>query len=280
MFGISAFAETPFASLAGYTLSISITGVQADGAVGSVTEISSVGINGDQTVGEVGSVVLGKSADLNGVTASGQTGFVDVGDRPLAITGVSASGSVESVGPVVNTEISGVLVYGEPGGVSKEPFTTIAGVFAIGQVGSVIFTKEIAISGVGGEGAVGSVQQSASPTLTSASASGVLGTFGVYHENEIISSGGWGTGTWGQAEWGVGVGYPPATSAQVGSVSPGNAQNITGLQANGYVGTFGVIHINGLLSVLARGYAGNVSDYFWTTIDDNQDPNWHNIDNE
>ena len=280
MFGISALAETPFASLAGYTLSISITGVQADGAVGSVTEISSVGINGDATYGEVGSVVIGKEAALDGAAASGQTGSVSVGGRSFAITGVSASGSVESVGPVVAPEISGVLLYGEPGGVSEEPFTTISEVFAIGQIGSVIFTKEIAISGVGGEGAVGSVQQGASPTLTSASASGVLGTFGVYHENEIISSGGWGTGTWGEAEWGVGVGYPPATSAQVGNVVPGNAQNITGLQADGYVGTFGVIHINGLLSALARGYAGNVSDYFWTTIDDNQDPNWHNIDNE
>jgi hypothetical protein len=280
MFGISAFAETPFASLAGYTLSISITGVQADGAVGSVTEISSVGLNGAQAEGEVGSVVIGKEAALDGAAASGQTGFVDVGDRSFAITGVSASGSIESVGPVVAPEISGVLLYGEPGGVSEEPNITISEVFAIGEIGSVIFTKEIAINGVAGGGAVGSVQQGVSPTLTSASASGELGTFGVYHENEIINAGGWGTGTWGENVWGIGVGYPPATSGQVGNVVPGNAQNITGLQANGYVGTFGVIHINGLLSVLAQGYAGNVSDYFWTTIDDNQDPNWHNINNE
>jgi hypothetical protein len=282
MFGISAFAETPFASLAGYTLSISITGVQADGAVGSVTEVSSAGLNGAQAAGEVGSVVFGKDVTLDGAAAFGQTGSVSAGDRPLEITGVSASGSVESVGPVVAPEISGVLLYGEPGGVSEEPNITIAGVYAIGEIGSVIFTKEIAINGVAGAGAVGSVGGASDRAveLSGVTASGVLGTFGVYHENEIISSGGWGTGTWGQAEWGVGVGYPPPTSAQVGSVSPGNAQNITGLQANGYVGTFGVIHINGLLSVLARGYAGNVSNYFWTTIDDNQDPNWHNIDNE
>jgi hypothetical protein len=57
-----------------------------------------------------------------------------------------------------------------------------------------------------------------------------------------------------------------------------NAPALTGVLANGYVGTFsGVIHTNGLLGVLALGYAGDVADYFWTTIDDNQTPDWHNI---
>jgi hypothetical protein len=28
---------------------------------------------------------------------------------------------------------------------------------------------------------------------------------------------------------------------------------------------------------MARGNVGNVSNYFWTTIDDNQIPDWHNI---
>jgi hypothetical protein len=200
----------------------------------------------------------------------------------IALNGVQASGAVGSMVPSVTFELSGNLSYGEPGGVSEEPNITIAGVYAIGEIGSVIFTKEIAINGVGGEGAVGSVGGASdrSTELSGVSASGVLGTFGVYHENEIISSGGWGTGTWGENVWGIGAGYPPATSAQVGNVSPGNAQNITGLVANGYVGTFGVIHINGLLSVLAQGYVGNVSNYFWTTIDDDQTPNWVNINNE
>jgi len=36
MFGISAFAEAPFASLAGQTVVVALTGVQASGAVGTV----------------------------------------------------------------------------------------------------------------------------------------------------------------------------------------------------------------------------------------------------
>lgn len=77
MFGISAFAEAPFASLAGQTIIVALTGVQASGAVGTVTEDSSVA--------------------LTGVEAAGAVGTVTVGERALALTGVEAIGAVGTV---------------------------------------------------------------------------------------------------------------------------------------------------------------------------------------
>ena len=216
MFGISSFAEAPFASLAGQNNLIALTGVQADGAVGTV--------------------VFTKATD---------------------ITGVSADGAVGSVSASISVALTGVT--------------------AAGEVGTVVYTLPVALSGVEGSGFVGSVTVEGSPVLSGVSANGSLGTLGVLHENAIIASGGWGTGTWGEAEWGVGVGYPPPISAQVGTVSPANTKDISGVQADGAVATLGVVHTNSLLSVLALGYAGNVSDYFWTTIDTDQTPNWVTI---
>ena len=151
---------------------------------------------------------------------------------------------------------------------AETPFASLAGQSSL-----------IALTGVQADGAVGTVVFTRTAELSGVSASGSVGTLGVLHENAIIAAGGWGTGTWGEAEWGVGVGYPPATSAQVGTVGPVSTQSVSGLQANGSVGTFGVIHINGLLSALALGYVGDVSDYYWTTIDTDQTPNWVDINN-
>jgi hypothetical protein len=108
-------------------------------------------------------------------------------------------------------------------------------------------------------------------------ASGAVDTLGVLHENALGHGDGWGTGAWGEYAWGEGPPNPVGITGEVGNVSSGQALDVTGVQARGFVGTFGVIHINGLLSVLARGNVGNVADYFWTTIDDNQNPDWHNI---
>ena len=56
MFGIAAFAEAPFASLSGQTVVVALTGVQASGAVGTVTEVNSVALTGVVAAGAVGSV--------------------------------------------------------------------------------------------------------------------------------------------------------------------------------------------------------------------------------
>jgi hypothetical protein len=98
------------------------------------------------------------------------------------------------------------------------------------------------------------------------------------HENGLNTEGGWGSGTWGEYGWGEGPVNTTFISGQVGTVIPGKVADLTGVEARGLVGTFGVTHTNGLSGVLLRGYVGNVSNYFWTTIDDNQNPDWHNVD--
>ena len=75
MFGVSAFAETPFAS---QTVSIFLTGVQATGAVGTV--------------------IYELPRALTGVQATGAVGNITMGGRVVALTGVGATGQVGNVG--------------------------------------------------------------------------------------------------------------------------------------------------------------------------------------
>jgi len=73
MFGISAFAEAPFASLAGGN--IVLTGIQASGAVGNVTETNTPTEDGVQATGGVGTITMGiRFVALSGVSANGQVG--------------------------------------------------------------------------------------------------------------------------------------------------------------------------------------------------------------
>jgi len=69
MFGISAFAETSFASLAGQATLVALTGVQASGFAGTI-------------------------GNLDGLVAIGSVGTIGMGQRSVAISGVSASGQV------------------------------------------------------------------------------------------------------------------------------------------------------------------------------------------
>jgi hypothetical protein len=73
MFGISAFAETPFASEKVATF---LSGVQAAGAVGAVLYEAARAITGVASAGAVGSVVLSRTVALTGVQAAGQVGNV------------------------------------------------------------------------------------------------------------------------------------------------------------------------------------------------------------
>ena len=60
MFGFSAFAAAPFASLGGINAEIAVTGVQGSGAVGTVTfkVDDSVLVTGVEGTGEVGTVTI------------------------------------------------------------------------------------------------------------------------------------------------------------------------------------------------------------------------------
>jgi hypothetical protein len=95
MFGISAFAEAPFASLAGQTVVVSITGVSASGAVGTVVyvPIVTVAVTGVSAAGAVGDVAETNNPTENGVSAVGSVGTV-VFNKIVALTGVQARGQL------------------------------------------------------------------------------------------------------------------------------------------------------------------------------------------
>jgi len=129
MFGISAFAEAPFASLAGVTVVVAITGVQASGAVGTVIYVLvvSVAITGVEASGAVGTVVYSPfvTAALTGVEAVGVVGDVIETNNPTD-DGVVATGSVGTIPLITITVlISGVSASGQVGTADYFYWTTI-----------------------------------------------------------------------------------------------------------------------------------------------------------
>jgi hypothetical protein len=74
MFGISAFAAAPFASLSDVSLLVAISGVQASGAVGDVTETNNPTESGVQANGYVGTFGHITTVELSGVSANGSVG--------------------------------------------------------------------------------------------------------------------------------------------------------------------------------------------------------------
>ena len=138
MFGISAFAESPFASLQGTFVYVTLTGVSATGSVGTVTHggavVALTGVlssgfagtmiynesdatTGDVAIGSVGSVSLVISVALTSVTASGAAGVIDYAQVGFLTTDL-ASGAVGTVDPVVSMALSGVQATGSVGTVT------------------------------------------------------------------------------------------------------------------------------------------------------------------
>lgn len=92
MFGIAAFSEAPFSSLAGKITLVAVTGVAAVGAVGNVTGGQIV--TGVFSAGAVGSVGRGETLiALTGVGSTLAVGSLSLTFSP-AIIGVSATGAV------------------------------------------------------------------------------------------------------------------------------------------------------------------------------------------
>ena len=90
MFGISAFAEAPFASLAGQTVVVAITGVEASGAVGTVgyMPFATAALTGVEAVGAVGDVTEENNPAEDGVAG------ITLATITVSISGVSARGQV------------------------------------------------------------------------------------------------------------------------------------------------------------------------------------------
>ena len=287
MFGISAFAQSTFASLsvedvtvaltgdeasgavgtAGVNISVALTGISASGFVGTVTPSESVGETGDAASGFVGTVAPSISVALTGVTASGFVGSVAV-SHTNALTGVSAAGFVGSViasQPIVVIKpitIDDVAVFG--GGVfgmasfagdvkqTYTPDSTKEGT-AQGFVGFVTSNISVALTGLGSSGFVGTVTPNTSYAEAGDAAQGFVGAIDV---NVSVAL----TGL--------------SASGVVGSVTPAILPVETGDVAQGFVGTVGVNVSVALTGLSASGLIGTIGKNYWLPIDDAQTPNW------
>jgi hypothetical protein len=77
MFGISAFAQAPYAALGAQDIALALTGVSATGNVGTVSRGgTSFALSGVLAAGSVGSVGVARSSALTGVQAAGSAGNV------------------------------------------------------------------------------------------------------------------------------------------------------------------------------------------------------------
>ena len=72
----------------------------------------------------------------DGVQALGAVGTVSMGERTVALTGVSAAGVIGSEVPVKAIEISGVSATGAVGDVVGQRLVAVTGSQAMGNVGS------------------------------------------------------------------------------------------------------------------------------------------------
>ena len=107
MFGISAFSETSFASLAGPGANaiVNLTGQAATGGVGTVALPETVTITGQSSTGAVGATTLSGLANIvpTGQQTSGLISGLGVGGSVIAIL-PSLSSTVGSVSVSINGE--------------------------------------------------------------------------------------------------------------------------------------------------------------------------------
>ena len=180
MFGISSFAEAPFSTLPGLTVTVALSGVSSTGSAG--TEIAAV-----------------KEANLTAVTGTGSVGSI-VWQKVTLMDGNVAYASIADVGVTSTTSLSGTSGTSSVGSVIFSRVGTVTGISATGSVGSISdLTRDLQLSGLTGVSSVGNAQAGKDRTLTSVSltstvlsgvpsvvvtlsgvsALGSLGTFGV-----------------------------------------------------------------------------------------------------
>ena len=104
------------------------------GTAGVVTPSASPALTGVDAVGAVGSVTFQWVAGGN--QANGAVGTVTVAERTIALTGVAAQGLLGTDVPVVLESVSGVSATGAVGSVGHSKTVALSGVSANGLVGS------------------------------------------------------------------------------------------------------------------------------------------------
>ncbi|NBS70204.1 hypothetical protein EBT31_15020 [bacterium] len=262
-------------------------GIQPDvayGQVGTPVANSIVAITGNQATGAVGDLIPGFQID--GVSATGQVGNVALGDRQIAISGVSSTTAVGTVvyeraapitgvqatGSVGTVEFSyvadGVVAYGQVGilgvihtvallegwgalGWGSEPWGGTAGANQINTAVGDVVGGQLLGPGVSATGGVGTVTPAVMPYPEGDVAYGFVGTVGNIHSVALYTGDdvGWGNVTWGG----------DTNSSGYYDVAWGGAQNHNPSVAYTAVGTMVPVPEIPLVGVEAIGQVGTVS---------------------
>jgi hypothetical protein len=105
---------------------------------------------------------------------------------------------------------------------------------------------------------VGDVTEENSPTEDGVQASGAIGTVGMGERFVALT----------------GV----EAAGAVGDVTETNSPTEDGVQAIGSVGILLTTITVSISGVSARGQVGTFDEFYWTTIDDSEMPNWQNVE--
>lgn len=201
------------------------------------------------------------TVSLSGVSATGSVGTVGV-DLSVLLTGVSATGSAGNVAVFsgVVVALSGVSASGSVGNVSVSLDKALTSVSATGSAGTVVPVFSLSISGVSATSGVGTVSPALTLALSGVSASGTVGTVTVAITNITIAL----TGVSSSGSVGTVVAATSSAltsvsaTASVGNVLYGLFPILTPVSATGSVGTVGLTKSGSvaLVGVTGTGVAG------------------------
>jgi len=250
MFGITPFAAAPFASQGIVNVDVSVSGVGANGLLGTVVagivavfEVTGVSANG--SVGTLQSVTGTANVLPNGVQGTGQLGTVQP-TSAVRVTGVSGTGAISSV--IVDAD---AIVVED-------------GVVGTGQIGTVEFriTGRVFPQGAQATGQIGQADAVAASVVVEDGTTGfgLLGTPAITGDANVDS-----------------YFYTPSIRANLGSVNVVSGYRVNGVQATGSIGTV-TVSIPKSVTVTGVSATGRVQTALvWGNINDNQDPNWRVI---
>ncbi|MDE2022066.1 MAG: hypothetical protein KGI71_04145, partial [Patescibacteria group bacterium] len=144
------------------------------------------------------------------------------GGVTVGLTGVSATGSVGSLGLTASVALSGISASGSVGTVVASPSFALSGVSNSGSVGALAPSAAVALSGVSAAGATGTVTATIGvvAALTGVSATGSVGSLGVARSKAL--SGVRATGSAGS------VSVPGSAPAKVGGIYPSRKKFLIG----------------------------------------------------
>ena len=181
---------------------------------------------------------------FSGVLTAAQITRMAAGGEPndttLALTGVSSTSAVGTVGPGRSLALTGAASSSAAGTLGVAISLALTGAAAAGAAGTIGPGRSVVITGVAGTGAVGSVSPALSIQLTGAAAVTQVGTIGVNGNLTIALTG-------------------VASATAVGTIGPGRSVPVSGVVMTGAVGSLGVAVSAALSGVGAVGIAGNLS---------------------